>query len=134
MLTENIAKITTPCAKNVFRLYSKDTGKAIADVLTLENETIPEDGEYEIFDPEHTWKRKTITDYTVKNLLVPIFEKGKCVYTSPSLLEIKNYCKEQIDSLWDEVKRFENPHTYYVDLSDKLWRIKTELLSSYNNK
>ena len=133
-ISENIAKITTPCAKNVFRLYEKDTGKAIADVLTLENETVPECDEYEIFDPEHTWKRKTITNYTVKNLLVPIFEKGKCVYTSPSLPEIKKFCEEQIASLWDEVKRFENPHTYYVDLSDKLWRIKTELLSSYNSK
>lgn len=132
-ISENIAKITTPCAKNVFRLYEKDTGKAIADVLTLEGETVPECDEYEIFDPEHTWKRKTITNYTVKNLLVPIFKNGECVYTSPSLPEIKKFCEEQIDSLWDEVKRFENPHTYYVDLSDKLWRIKNGLLASYNN-
>lgn len=128
-LSENVAKITTPCAKRVFRLYEKDTGKAIADVMALEDEELPNGEPYGIFDPDHTWKRKTIENYVAKELLVKIFDKGKCVYTSPDIHEIKKYCKESIDNLWDEVKRFENPHTYYVDLSDKLWEVKHMLLN-----
>ena len=84
--------------------------------------------EYTIFDPQHTWKKQTITDFTARKLLVPVFEKGKCVYNSPELNDIQKYCKKQIDTLWDEVTRFENPHTYYVDLSQKLWDIKNKLL------
>ena len=90
---------------------------------------MPDGSPYEIFDPEHTWKRKTVEDYYVKELLVPVFQKGKCVYESPSVEEIRNFCKEQTDTLWDEVKRFENPHKYYVDLSPELWQIKNDLLS-----
>jgi len=130
-LSENVEKITTPCSKKVVRFYSNDSGKAIADVLMLADEKIPSGEDYEIFDPAHTWKRKTIKDYTAKDLLVKIFDKGKCVYQSPDIKEIRNYCKDQVDTLWDEVKRFENPHDYYVDLSPKLWEIKNNLLNEH---
>ncbi len=131
-ISENVIKITTPYFKKVHRLYSKETGMAIADVLTTFDEVIDEDKPYEIFDPRHTWKRKTITDFVAKELQVPIFEKGKCVYQSPGLKEIQNYCKESLATIWDEVKRFENPHEYYVDLSQKLWDIRYQLLSAHN--
>lgn len=130
-ISENVAKITNPCFKKVYRLFSNESGKAIADVLTLADEVIDDSREYEIFDPDHTWKRKTLSNFTAVELQVPIFEKGKCVYKSPSLKEIRNYCEEQLDKIWDEVKRFENPHEYYVDLSQKLWDIKYKLLSDY---
>ena len=126
--SENVAKITTPAFKMLYRLYANDTGKAIADVITLHNEVIDSSKEYTIFDPEHTWKKKTITDFTARKLLVQIFDKGKCLYESPSLQEIQKYCQKQIDTLWDEVTRFENPHKYYVDLSKELWSIKNKLL------
>ena len=130
-LSENVEKITTPCSKKVVRLYSNDSGKAIADVLMLANEKIPSGEDYEIFDQAHTWKRKIVKDYTAKDLLVKIFDKGKCVYNSPMIDDIRNYCKEQVDTLWDEVKRFENPHDYYVDLSPDLWEIKNKLLNEH---
>ncbi len=128
-VSENVAKITNPCFKKVYRLFANDTGKAIADVITLADEKIDESKDYEIFDPEHTWKRKNVYNFTAVELQVPIFEKGKCVYNSPNLQEIRKYCEEQLDKIWDEVKRFENPHEYYVDLSKKLWDIKYKLLS-----
>lgn len=127
-ISENTAKITNPHFKKVYRLYEKDSGKAIADQLCVYDETIDETKPLELFDPEATWKRKTITDFTARELLVPIFKNGKCVYESPDIEEIRRYCAEQIDLLWDEVKRFENPHTYYVDLSQKLWDTKDRLL------
>ena len=130
-LSENVAKITTPSNKKLVRLYSNENGKAIADVLMLADEPTPDGSEYEIFDPVHTWKRKTISDYKAVDLLVKIFDKGKCVYTSPDVHAIRKYCQEQIDTLWDEVTRFENPHTYYVDLSQKLWDIKAKLLNEH---
>lgn len=130
-LSENVAKITTPCNKKLVRLYSNENGKAIADVLMLAGEPTPDGSDYEIFDPVHTWKRKTITDYTAKELLVRLFDKGECVYESPNVHEIREYCNKQIDTLWDEVKRFENPHDYYVDLSPQLWNIKTQLLNEH---
>ena len=130
-LSENVGKITNPCNKKVVRLYSKETNKAIADVLLLNDEKTPDGSDYEIFDPNHTWKRKIVTDYYAKELLVPIFKNGKCVYTSPDIEEIRNYCKNQVDTLWDEVTRFENPHDYYVDLSPKLWDIKQKLLGEH---
>ncbi len=130
-ISENVAKITNPCFKKVYRLFSNETGKAIADVLTLADEAIDDSREYEIFDPEHTWKRKKVTDFRAVELQVPIFKQGKCVYKSPKLVEIKKFCEEQINTIWDEVKRFENPHEYYVDLSKKLWNIKYKLLSEH---
>ena len=131
-ISENVIKITNPYFKKAYRLYSKETGMAIADVLTAYDETIDTSQPYEIFDPRNTWKRKTISDFEAKELQVPIFRKGECVYESPALQEIQTYCKESLDTIWDEVKRFENPHEYYVDLSQKLWDIRYKLLSEHN--
>ena len=130
-ISENVAKITNPCFKKVYRLFSKASGKAIADVITLNDEVIDEGVPYELFDPEHTWKRKTVTDFEAVELLVPIFRNGQCVYKSPDLKQIRDYCKNQVTKIWDEVKRFENPHKYYVDLSKNLWDIKYKLLSDH---
>ncbi|NLY42456.1 MAG: nicotinate phosphoribosyltransferase [Clostridiaceae bacterium] len=127
-VSENVEKITNPCFKQVYRLYERDTNKAIADVITLRDEVIDDTQPYEIFDPEYTWKRKIVTNFYARKLQVPIFQKGKCVYNSPDLSEIRRYCDEQVNTLWDEVLRFENPHKYYVDLSQKLWDIKVGLL------
>lgn len=131
-ISENVIKITNPYFKKVYRLYSKETGMAIADVLTTFDETIDTSKPYEIFDPRNTWKRKTITNFEAVELQVPIFQKGNCVYHSPSLQEIRAYCEDRLNTIWDEVKRFENPHEYYVDLSQKLWDIRYKMLSSYN--
>lgn len=133
-ISENVEKITNPGFKGLFRLYDKTTGKARGDVITVAGETIPEQDEYVIFDPNAVWKKTRVTDYTVRNLQVPIFKEGKCVYESPSIEEIKAYCKEQVDTLWDETLRFENPQTYYVDLSQKLWDMKNRLLEEHSEK
>lgn len=130
-LSENVRKITIPSSKLVYRLFDMDSGKAIADVLTTDSEEIDDSKSYELFDPDFTWKRKEIENFVARPLLVKIFEKGTCVYNSPSLPEIREYCSEQIDTLWDEVKRFENPHKYYVDLSEKLWEIRKLLIEEY---
>ncbi|MGN0693225.1 MAG: nicotinate phosphoribosyltransferase [Oscillospiraceae bacterium] len=128
-LSENAAKITNPDFKEVWRLFDRSSGKAIADVITCAGEDIDDAKPYEIFDPEHPYKRKTVTDFTAKKLMVQVFDSGKCVYESPSVGEIREYCARQTDTLWDEVKRFEYPHEYYVDLSQKLWDKKNELLN-----
>jgi len=130
-LSENTSKITTPCNKKLVRFYSKENDKAIADLLLLDDEKIPDGSDYEIFNPEYTWKRKTITNYYVRELLVPIFKKGNLVYSSPDISKIREYCSNQVEGIWNEVKRFENPHTYYVDLSQKLWDIKNKLLNEH---
>ena len=127
-ISENVGKITNPHFKKLYRFYGKDTGKAIADYLCVHDETVDDTMDLEIFDPEATWKRKTVYDFTARELLVPIFTGGKRVYVLPDLEQIRDYCLEQVDTLWDEVKRFDNPHTYYVDLSQKLWDIKYNLL------
>ncbi|MGN0183314.1 MAG: nicotinate phosphoribosyltransferase [Candidatus Ornithomonoglobus sp.] len=129
-ISENVSKITTPCFKQVYRLYDKDTSKALADVVTLHEEKINADEPYEIFDPQFTWKHKKITSFYARPLLKRIFKKGECVYESPSVQVLREYCHMEIDGLWDELKRFENPHKYYVDLSKRLWEIKNELLRS----
>ncbi|WP_286035088.1 nicotinate phosphoribosyltransferase [Megamonas hypermegale] len=126
-LSENTTKITNPHFKKVYRLYDNETGKAIADEICLHDEFIDNTKPHIIFDPVATWKQKTLTNFTVRELQVPIFKNGKRVYDSPSIDKIRDYCKHEVDSLWDEVKRFENPHRYYVDLSQKLWDIKKEL-------
>ena len=127
-ISENVAKITTPHFKKLFRFYGNDTGKAIADYLTIHDETVDDSGSLTIFDPEATWKRKEVYDFTAKELQVPVFQAGELVYDLPSLPAIRDYCREQVDTLWDEVKRFDNPHKYYVDLSQKLWDVKHNLL------
>lgn len=132
-ISENVSKITTPGFKQVHRLYSKKDSSALADVITLHGEKIDDTKPYTIFDPEHTWKKKTITDFYSRELLKPVFVKGKCVYESPDIDVLREYCKIEVDGLWDEVKRFENPHTYYVDLSENLWRMKHSLLEKYQD-
>ncbi len=126
-ISENVTKITTPGFKQVYRLYSSETSKAIADVITLNDEVIDSDS-YELFDPEHTWKRKTVTNFYSRPLLKQIFKNGKQVYKVPELSVLREYCSMEVNGLWDEVKRFENPHTYYVDMSQKLWDLKYNLL------
>jgi nicotinate phosphoribosyltransferase len=131
-LSENVVKITNPGFKQVWRLYDKISGKAIADVLTNFDEIIDDTKDYEIFDPEYTWKRKTITNFKARRLMEKIFDKGVCIYNSPNLKYIKDYCREQVETLWDEVKRFENPHKYYVDLSKSVWELKDALLKEFS--
>lgn len=128
-ISENPIKITNPDFKELYRFYSKETGKAEADLITLHDELIDENKPYELFDPAHIWKRKTMENYTLKRLRVKIFENGECVYTSPSVDKIRERCKEELATMWDEVLRFENPHNYYVDLSQRLWDEKNMLLS-----
>ena len=127
-ISENVGKITNPHFKKLYRFFGKDTGKAIADYLCVHDETVDDTQNLEIFDPEATWKRKNVYNFTAKELQVPIFKNGKLVYQSPSLDEIRTYCLQQVDTLWDEIKRFDNPQNYYVDLSQKLWDIKYDLL------
>ncbi|MBP3606101.1 MAG: nicotinate phosphoribosyltransferase, partial [Clostridia bacterium] len=129
-ISENPEKITNPHFKKVYRIYDNESGIAIADLMCVHDEVIDTSAPLEIFDPVETWKRKVCENYTLKELLVPIFKDGVCVYESPSLEKIRDYCKEQVMRLWDEVKRFENPHRYYVDLSEKLWNIKNALLNA----
>ena len=127
-VSENVGKITNPHFKKLYRFFGADNGKAIADYLCVYDETVDDTKDLEIFDPDATWKRKKVYNFQAKELMVPIFKNGELVYKLPSLPEIKAYCQQQIDTLWDEVKRFDNPHTYYVDLSQKLWQIKYDLL------
>lgn len=128
-ISENVSKITTPCFKSVWRLFDNETDKAIADVITLHNEIIDDTQPYTIFDPEHIWKRKTLENFRAVPLFSKIFEKGQCLYTPRALNAIKSYCAAQVDTLWEEVTRFENPHNYYVDLSQDLWNEKNRMLS-----
>lgn len=132
-VSENTAKITNPHFKKVYRYFDNESSKALADELCVYDEVVDDTRPRTIFDPNATWKTKTLTNFTAKELLVPVFKNGKCVYRLPSIQEIADYCREQVGLLWDEVKRFENPHTYYVDLSRKLYEIKNILLSVYGN-
>lgn len=132
-ISENEAKVTNPHFKQVYRFFSKETNMALADVITVYDEEIPEDN-YEIFDPQFTWKRKVLTKYYVEPLRVKVFENGKLIYKVPPLEEVRKYCQYELSRLWDEVKRFDNPHGYYVDLSQKLWDIKEALLRKRNQK
>lgn len=127
-VSENVGKITNPHFKKLYRLYDKESGKAIADQLCVYDELIDDSEPITIFDPNATWKTKTLTDYTARELLIPVFKNGKRVYNPPELSSVRSYCLDQVELLWDEVKRFENPHSYYVDLSKKLWHVKRELL------
>lgn len=126
-VSENPAKITNPHFKKLYRYYDKESGKALADEMVVWDEKVTKEDRV-IFDPNATWKTKTLTNFAVRELQVPIFKNGECVYELPQLDEVRRYCAEQVETLWDEVKRFENPHTYYVDLSEKLWKIKNDLL------
>ena len=127
-ISENIWKITNPGYKKVVRLYSRYENKALADLIMLDDETIDDTKELEIFSPTETWKRMTLTNFYAKDLLVPVFVDGEQVYESPSLAEIKKNAEKELGTLWDEYKRFTNPHIYKVDLSQKLYDIQNELL------
>ena len=129
-VSENVEKITTPHFKKVYRFFDKLTGKALGDVLTLHDEVINTDQPYMLFHPIHTWKKKIVTDYVIKPLQVQLFDKGNRVYECPPIEEVRRYCSEQIETLWEQIRRFENPQTYYVDYSEKLWRVKNDLLES----
>ena len=126
-VSNNTIKITNPGFKKVYRFYDKVSNKALADVITLIDEVIPEDG-YVIFDPVSPWKKKKLTNYIVRPLQELIFDNGELLYNSPDLTTIANNAKKELDTLWTEVKRIKNPHKYYVDLSQKLWDLKNELL------
>lgn len=129
-ISENVEKITNPHFKKLYRFYAKDTGKAIADYMTIYDEKVDDSQDMVIFDPDATWKRKRVYNFTARELQVPVFQGGELVYKLPSLEEIRTYCAEQVETLWEEVKRFDNPQTYYVDLSQKLWDVKYGLLKS----
>ncbi len=131
-ISENVEKITNPGFKKVYRFFDKDTGRALADLLALAEEPAPSGEEYEIFDSKAVWKRNKLTNYDVRELQVQIFRKGKCVYESPDIDTIKEYCEKQIGTLWNETLRLENPEPYYVDLSEKLWNMKNKLLREYS--
>lgn len=133
-VSENVVKITNPGYKKVYRLYDKESGKAGADLIALSDEQYDANEPLELFDPNATWKRKTFDNYTLRELLVPVVVGGKVVYETPDINAIRSYCLQQVDALWDEVKRFENPHTYYVDLSQKLWDMKHAMLSNARKK
>ncbi len=133
-LSENVGKITTPHFKKVYRLYDRENGKAEADLLCVYDETVDDTKPLEIFDPENTWKTKTLTNFKAEELLVPIFKDGNQVYELPTINEIRAHCKESLESMWDEVKRFDNPHNYYVDLSQKLWDLKYGMIKKQRGK
>lgn len=132
-VSENAAKITTPHFKKVYRLYDNESGEAFADVMCLHDETIDESKPIELFDPENTWKKKYFSNFTARSILEPIFAHGELVYKAPNIEEVRGYCADQMSHLWEEVKRFENPHRYYVDLSPKLWKIKNDMLEEMRN-
>ena len=127
-VSENVDKITIPHFKKTYRIFDRVTGKAEADYITVYDEVVDNSQPLELFDPRATWKRKIFTDFIIRPLQVPVFQGGKLVYERPALQDIQAYCSDQVNALWDEVKRFENPHNYYVDLSQKLWNIKEALL------
>ena len=129
-ISENNEKITNPSYKKVYRIVDVETNQPIADYITLADEVVDEKKPLELFDPVSTWKRKTVTNYRAEPLQMPIFQSGKCVYESPRVADIQAYCRTQVDALWDEVKRFENPHRYYVDLSEALWELKNRMLKN----
>ncbi|MBQ8720414.1 MAG: nicotinate phosphoribosyltransferase [Clostridia bacterium] len=133
-ISENPEKVTNPHFKKVYRIYDNETGTAIADLMCVFDEVIDTTKPLEIFDPVETWKKKVCENYTLRELLVPIFKDGECVYETPHIADIRDYCMKEIDTLWEEVKRFENPHRYYVDLSEKLWNIKRDLLVNRGKK
>lgn len=135
-LSENAEKITNPGNKTIYRIYDKENGKIIADLICLVGEKFDTNNSLLLFDPQETWKKTLLAPgtYTMRELLVPIFLNGECVYESPKVMDIQKYCKQELDTLWDESKRLVNPHTVHVDLSNELWQMKKQLLDSYHKK
>ena len=134
-VSENIEKVTDPGNKTIFRIYDKETGKIRGDLIALADETYDSQQSLIIFDPIATWKRTYLEggSYTIRELLVPIFMGGQCVYTSPSVMDIQSYCQNELNTLWDESRRLANPQTVYVDLSRPLWELKNQLLDNIHN-
>ena len=130
-ISENPVKITNPGVKKLWRIYDNQTGKATADLIALDYESFDTTRPLTIYDPVNTWKSMTLTDYTMKELQVKVFENGKRVYESPSLQEIQQHCQDDLDTFWDQYKRLLNPHRYKVDLSDSLWMLKNSMLQSH---
>lgn len=132
-LSENTWKITNPGNKTVYRIYDKDSGKIKADLIALVGEKFTSNHSLKLFDPVETWKKLYLppNTYTMREILLPIFQNGQCVYESPCVMDIRSYCANELETLWDETKRLINPHEVYVDLSDELWHIKTQLLDNY---
>ncbi len=133
-LSENAEKITNPGNKEIKRIYSRETGKIIADLICLEGEVYDENHSLLLFDPIETWKKTHLAPntYTMRDLLIPVFQKGKCVYESPAVMDIQAYCKKELDTLWDESRRLVNPHEVHIDLSKPLWNMKNQLLDNYH--
>ena len=131
-LSENVSKMTTPCFKQIYRLYSKETNNAFADIVTLHDEVVDDSGDITIFDPDYTWKKKVVSNFYARPLMKQIFKKGELVYDVPDIETLRKYCLDQMETIWEEVKRFENPHKYYVDLSKNLWNIKQKMLDEYS--
>ena len=133
-LSENAEKITNPGDKTIQRIYEKETGKIIADLICLTHESYDSRNSLLIFDPIETWKKTLLApdSYTLRELLVPVFKNGTCVYQSPSVMEIRAYCQQELDTLWEESRRLVNPHEVHVDLSNELWHMKNQLLDSYH--
>ncbi|MBE6061017.1 MAG: nicotinate phosphoribosyltransferase [Clostridium sulfidigenes] len=132
-ISENVEKITNPGFKSLYRVYDKKTNKAIADLIALNDENFDNNKPLQLFDPNYTWKKKRIKNYNIKNLMVQIFDKGKCTYESPSVMEIREFCSKEKASLWSEIRRLQNPHQYYIDLSKNLWNLKESLLHEYSS-
>ena len=134
-VSENAEKITNPGNKTIQRIYEKDTGKIIADLICLTDETFDTNDSLLLFDPIETWKKTNLepNTYTIRELLIPVFQNGKCVYHSPKVMDIRTYCQQELDTLWEESKRLVNPHEVHVDLSRKLWNMKNDLLDSYHH-
>ena len=132
-ISENVEKITNPGFKSLYRVYDKKTNKAIADLIALNDEKFDSNKPLQLFDPNYTWKRKSIKNYIIKNLMVQVFDKGKCTYESPSVMDIREFCIKEKASLWSEIRRLQNPHQYYVDLSKNLWNLKESLLHEYSS-
>ncbi len=130
-ISENPAKVTNPGNKTIFRLYDKETGKIKADLIALADETYDETQDLEIFDPVATWKRSVLAggSYSIRELLIPVFIKGQCVYQSPDTMTIRDYCAKELATLWDETRRLINPQEVYVDLSQPLYDLKNKLLN-----
>ena len=134
-LSENTEKVTNPGNKMIYRIYEKDSGKIKADLICLVDDHFEEEEDLLLFDPVETWKKTLLKGgtYTLRPIMKQIFSKGECVYTSPSVMEIREYCRQELDTLWEETKRLVNPHQVYVDLSRRLYDMKIELLDQYSS-
>ena len=133
-LSENQWKITNPGNKTIYRVYDKENGKIKADLIAMADEVYKEEYPLKLFDPMATWKKTYLKggSYTLRELLVPVFKDGKCVYESPSVMDIRTYCQKELNTLWDETRRLVNPHEVYIDLSNDLYQLKHSLLDSIN--